>query len=219
MVTETKQNKTLSSKALAAIDRRLQNKIATSLMPIAANQARILSASSGIGFDLLHSEAQFGISIAVAKGDVTRPGFWRYAKLCIRGYMLNYLRDKSRAVRTPRDLSILYLADQALVRNNPELRHAGDRVRAELLKVTEEKLIESRQAVNFHSKDLANHDRCDNKVDMTAEDLQEQLLFDLALEVIEAGIQAIASKAKVPKADVAAKFSMAMSLLAERGLI
>lgn len=217
MTTET--DKTLSSNALAAANRRLQNKISESLIPIAANQARILSASSGIGYDLLFAEAQFGISIALTRGDVTRPGFWRYAKLCIRGYMLNYLRDKSRAVRTPRDLSVLYLAEQALIRHNPELEHASDTVRAELLNVTADKLAEARQAVNFYSNYLDNHDRCDNRVDLSDEDYEEQLLFDLALEVINAGLQAVASKAKVSKQDVKIKFSKAMTLLSSKSLV
>jgi DNA-directed RNA polymerase specialized sigma subunit len=188
-------------------------------MPIAANQARILSSSSGIGYDLLFAEAQLGISVAVARGEITRPGFWRYAKFCIRGYMLNYLRDHSRTVRTPRDLSVLYLAEQALIKRRPELRHAGDQARAELLNVTTEKLNEARMAVNFYSSDVANYDRCDNSLTLSDEEHSEQMLYDLAYEVISSGLQVVSSKAKVSKSEVSDRFNKAMALLSERGLL
>lgn len=192
---------------------RQENKLAQKLFPIAANQAKLIAAKSGIAYDLLYAEGLYAIAKIVKTADPERIGFWRYSKMCVSGYMYNFVRDKSRAVRTPRPMSVLYLAEQAAIKANPDLRHAPVSERARLLGVTESDLNEARAAVNFYTDTMDYHDASYDAGSKTSEEVAEEELADLALEVIDAGIRFVAAKSKVGTETVANKFRLAIEKL------
>lgn len=196
--------------------RRQQNQLAKTLLPIAYKQALAVSTKANIDNDDVLGSAMLGLATAISKieraadGSI-RPGFYSFAKQYASGFAKNYLRDKSRTVRLPRDLTLAYLAEQKALRT-PGFRELSDRARAEYLGLDLDVLVESRSAIALYDKDIDCYDGYSEQkaVDMTLQSAadQVQLVFDL-------GIAAAASAAKTDQASVSKQFYESLRIVLE----
>lgn len=205
-MTKTRQTK---EQMLAA---RAKSQMARTLLPIAYNQAKRLSEQAGVPYEDLIGEAHLALSIAIDKGQWDRPGFYSYVKMCIVGYMKNYLRDRSRSVRLPRTLTLTYLADQRLARTDPSYLPMSEAEKATVLGCTVEHLAEARSSINFHSSSLDYNDKCYD----SESEADDPIDFDLVQSVFELGVAQVANVTRQDRAVVSVAFYAELKALIER---
>lgn len=128
---------------------RQRERLAKELLPIAAKQARLLSEQTKQPFEELFSVGCLAIAEVLKKADISRPGFHKYVKVWVSGYLFNYLRDKSRPVRVPRHLTNIYLKERSLAKKLPNYHNYSEVEQAQLIGISPELLRESRQAINL----------------------------------------------------------------------
>ena len=202
--------------------RRSGNKQATDLQKILRCQARILSAKSQVPFEFLVEEGTMGLVKSVLGNDGRKFGHWKYAKLTIIGYLLNSIRDKYRLVRIPRNLTLIYLAEQKAIRRQPGYLELSDANKAAAIGASLEDLMESRQAVCLFSSELS-HKQSDDRVHIDTNDneaaARNQLESDIALQVLQLGSRALARKlGMAPDAVLAIATNRISQLLTEPDL-
>lgn len=189
---------------------RAKNDLAKSLFPIAYKQAYVISEQSGVPMVDLESEAMYAVAMAIRSGVPEQPGFYRFVKLYVRGYLFNYLRDKARVVRIPRGLSLAYLSEQRQLKINPAYRAMNDKDKAELCGCTVAELRESRTAISLGHSELDFHDGCRDEA--AAEDTS---MADLVERVIGLGVSQVATQTRQPKDLVQTAFYKALRQVLE----
>lgn len=175
---------------------RERNRLAKELMPIAIRQSMLLSEQSGVSYEDLLGEAHRGIAYVIENGRQDG-AYFRYAKLCIRGFMLNYLRDRARVVKLPRHLTSLYLSEQKKLRESPEYRNLPDKAKADLLGASVDDLLESRSAITLSYSSLEFNDK-----DCSKEHDASKAHIELVVEVVRLGIDSLARQSKQNRQDV-----------------
>jgi hypothetical protein len=184
-------------------ERRAKNDLARELMPIAYKQSNLLASSSGVAVEDIVGQAMLGIAEAMLKGNAEQPGFYRRNKLYARGYCLNYLRDKSRDVRLPRNLTLAYLAEQKALRENAAYRLLSNAEKAEYLGLSLDVLLEARSAISMYSTSLDFWDGC---YDKDSVDTELGTASDNVLQVISAGVKVVAASGKISEDAVERQF-------------
>lgn len=207
----TNDEKAAKRKAVAM--RRLTNTAVGEYSHIVYKQCRNVASQSGVPYEVLEGIGFEALAKALQKGSPSRPGFMRYVKLYVKGYLLNYLRDGSRPVRLPRALTLAYLKEQKALREDPEFRLLSDEERAEALCIDLDLLLESRTSIAIEAKDLDLHDRASEAVVVSGE---TQVAADLVQEVIDAGCKAVARLAKSDEATVKSEFYKALHAVLEQ---
>lgn len=150
---------------------RQRERLAKELLPIAAKQARLLSEQTKQPFEELFSVGCLAIAEVLKKADISRPGFHKYVKVWVSGYLFNYLRDKSRPVRVPRHLTNIYLKERSLAKKLPNYHNYSEVEQAQLIGISPELLRESRQAINLFT-DSTDAEGFDNLA--TFNDVEEE---------------------------------------------
>lgn len=196
-------NEQKATKRKEVADRRAKNALAMTLMPIAYKQSNRISSSSGVCVEDIRGQAMLGIAEAMSKGNSEQPGFYRLNKLYAIGYCLNYLRDRSRNVRLPRNLTLVYLAEQKALRENPAYRLLTSEKKAEYLEVDVNVLLEARSAITMYSTSLDFWDGC---YDKDSTDLELHAASVNVLQVVEAGVKVLAANGKISEASVEHQF-------------
>jgi hypothetical protein len=210
-------NEDKATKRAEIQERRQKNTLAKTLFPIAHKQSKKVSSQANIAssdYEESLGYAMLGIAEAMSKSDCSgsslRPGFYSYVKQYASGYSLNYLRDKSRAVRLPRDLTLAYLAEQRALRDVPGYRHLCDTAKAEHLNLDLDVLVESRSAIALHGKTLEGYDAC---VDHQPQDQDMQAAAEHVQSVLDAGIRTVAMSGKLSQTEVSEQFYKSLALV------
>lgn len=179
-------------------EKRQREKLAAELLPIASKQARLLSEQTRQPFEELFSIGQLAIAEAMRKADINRPGFFRYVKVYICGYMYNFLRDSSRMVRVPRPLTNIYLKERSLKRLMSDYEQLTTEEQAVVLGVAVGKLLESRSAINlfFDSLDGEGFDQFSSPEPLEVEQLS--LSQEVLAKVLYYGAKLVADELSLP---------------------
>lgn len=86
-----------------------------------ANLARIFSNLTGLPYSEIYSEASYSVCRIYENWDASRgANLSTYVNRCLKLILFNYLRDKSRLVKLPRDISATYLKINRARKANPD---------------------------------------------------------------------------------------------------
>ena len=167
---------------------REQNKLVEQHLNLAKSRATYFKSVSGLPFEDLYSEACLSLVKLVRRYDPTRGvTFGAYAKVGINGYLYNYIRDKSRSIKVPRQYISIFLKMNRLERELGKTLTINELVT--LTGISEELILKTKEAMASSHSQINEQIIADSYESHTdSELLYEELNLDQ-----EAMINAIAS--------------------------